>query len=38
MPPKVKVTKKDITDAAVELVRASGAGAINSRAIAARLG
>ena len=38
MPPKVKVTKKDITDAAVELVRASGAGAINARAIAARLG
>ena len=37
MPPKVKITKRDVVDAAVELVRASGAGAINARAIATRL-
>ena len=37
MPPKVKITKRDVVDAAVDLVRASGAGAINARAIATRL-
>ena len=34
MPPKVKITKKDIIGTAVELVRANGEGAINARAIA----
>ena len=38
MPPKVKVTREEIVDAAVELVRESGAGALNARTIAARLG
>lgn len=34
MPPKVKVTKEDIINATVQLVRESGAEAINARAIA----
>ena len=34
MPPKVKITQKDIIDKALELVRASGAEAINARGIA----
>lgn len=34
MPPKVKITKKDIIDKALDLVRESGADAINARAIA----
>ena len=38
MPPKVKVTKDAILDAAVEIVRANGAQAINARTIAAALG
>ena len=37
MPPKVKITKEDIVKTAVELVRASGEGAINARTIAASL-
>ena len=37
MPPKVKITKEDIVNTAVELVRANGEGAVNARAIAARL-
>lgn len=37
MPPKVKVTKDDIVNAAIELVRADGDGAVNARAIAAAL-
>ena len=37
MPPKVKVTKEDIVNAAVEIVRESGAEAINARAIASVL-
>lgn len=37
MPPKVKITKKDIIGTAVELVRANGEGAINARAIAGAL-
>ena len=37
MPPKVKVTKEDIVNAAVELVRQSGAGAVNARTVAAAL-
>lgn len=37
MPPKVKVTKEDIVNAAVTIVRKSGAGAINARTIAAAL-
>ena len=38
MPPKVKTTKRDIIKAATELVRTSGAAAINARAIARMLG
>ncbi|MBR3751394.1 MAG: TetR/AcrR family transcriptional regulator [Clostridia bacterium] len=38
MPPKIRVTKDDIVNAAVELVRQGGAEAINARAIAVRLG
>ena len=34
MPPKVKITKKDIIDKALELVRVSGAESINARGIA----
>jgi len=37
MPPKVKVTKEDIINAAVEIVRESGAQAINARNVAAVL-
>lgn len=37
MPPRVKITKKDIIKTAVELVKANGAHAINARAIAASL-
>ena len=38
MPPRVKITKQDIINAAVSLVRRGGAGEINSRGIAASLG
>ena len=38
MPPKVKVSKEDINTAAVEMVRESGAEALNARALAAKLG
>ncbi len=37
MPPKVKVTKEDIINAAVNVVRNSGAQAINARTIASAL-
>ena len=37
MPPKVKITKEDIVNAAVDIVRESGVGAINARAIASAL-
>lgn len=37
MPPKAKVTKRDIVNAAVDLVRESGAAALNARAAASRL-
>lgn len=37
MPPKVKVTRKDIIDAAVDIVRQSGAQALNARAVATTL-
>jgi AcrR family transcriptional regulator len=37
MPPKVKVTKEDIINAAVDIVRSSGAQAINARTIASAL-
>ena len=37
MPPKVKVTKEDIVNATVELVRQSGADAINARTVATML-
>lgn len=37
MPPKVKITKSDIINAALELVRANGEQAINARAIASAL-
>ena len=34
MPPRVKVTKEDIVKAAVDIVRKSGAPAINARTVA----
>lgn len=37
MPPKVKVTKEDIVNAAVDIVRKSGAQAINARTVASVL-
>ena len=37
MPPKVKITKSDIVNTALELVRANGKHAINARAIASAL-
>ena len=37
MPPKVKVTKEEIINAAVDIVRSSGAQAINARTIASVL-
>ena len=37
MPPKVKITKEDIVNAAVTLIREKGEGAVNARAIAAHL-
>ena len=37
MPPKVKIQKSDIVNAAVELVRKSGESAVNVRSIAAEL-
>lgn len=37
MPPKVKVTKEDIINAAVDIVRESGAQAINARMLASAL-
>lgn len=38
MPPKVKVTKEDIVNAAVAVVRESGAEALGARTVAATLG
>ena len=38
MPPKVKITKEDIINAAIEIVKANGEEAINARNIAATLG
>ena len=38
MPPKVKTTKEDIINTALDLVRASGADTINARSIATALG
>ena len=38
MPPKVKVTKEDIINTAVEIVRKNGAEAINARMVASMLG
>ena len=37
MPPKVKVKKVDVINAAVDIVRSSGAQAINARTIASAL-
>lgn len=37
MPPRVRITKNDIIDAAIEIVREGGASALNARNIAARL-
>ena len=38
MPPKVKVTKKDIIDTSLELCRKHGESALNARSVAAALG
>ena len=37
MPPKVKITKDAIVDAALELVRSEGAEALNARSLAAKM-
>ena len=37
MPPKVKITKKEIIEGALELVRKSGVDSLNARSIAGRL-
>ena len=37
MPPKVKISREDILNAAVELVRKEGVGAVNARTVAAAL-
>jgi len=37
MPPKVRITKEDIVNAALEIVRIGGAAAINARTVAAML-
>ena len=38
MPPKVKISKQDIIDTALALLREGGEGAVNARSIAAALG
>lgn len=38
MPPKVKISKEDIIQTAIEIVRSEGAGAVNAREIAKKLG
>ncbi len=38
MPPKVKISKQDIIDTALALLRKGGEGAVNARSIAAALG
>ena len=38
MPPKVKITRQQISDAAFALVRERGIGALNARELAARIG
>ena len=38
MPPKVKITKQDILDKAIEMVRANGIESINARDLASALG
>ena len=38
MPPKVKITKEDITNTALELIRENGETALNARSIASALG
>lgn len=38
MPPKTTITKQDILDACIDLVRAKGSDALNARSIAAALG
>ncbi len=37
MPPKVKITKEEIIDAAIAIVRETGASAVNARTVATRL-
>ena len=38
MPPKVRITKEEIIDTALEMLRENGDGGINARSIASRLG
>ena len=38
MPPKVKITKNEIINSSLELIRHNGANALNARSIAASLG
>ena len=37
MPPKIKITKEEIVDTALNLVREAGEQALNARSIAAKL-
>lgn len=38
MPPKMKVTREDVVNAAANVIRENGADALNARAVASRLG
>ena len=38
MPPKVKITKENIVNAALNIVRKDGAAALNARSLAAAIG
>lgn len=38
MPPKVKITKKEIIEAAIDIIRRNGEGSLNARSIAASIG
>lgn len=38
MPPKVKITREDVINAAIEIIRKSGLAAVNARSISAALG
>ena len=37
MPPKIRITKEDIVNTAIQLIKANGENALNARAIASAL-